>query len=93
MTGHLDELIVSLITLLGKWLGVDQSSRQLIPVRVRSRHAQMLRQSEQTHGYSPGEFNALPTWPGNDSFPVIPASIKSRGKNDPSCRSSRPDDL
>ena len=91
MTGHLDELIAALITLLRKLVGAEQSSRQMIPVRVSSRHAEIIRQSKQTHGYSLREHNALPKWPGGDSF--SPPASMSRGENDPSCHSSQPDGL
>lgn len=91
MTGHLEELIIALTSLIRKLLGVEQSSRQMIPVRVRSHHAKILRQSKKTHGYSSREFNAMPTWPGGGSF-TAPSSM-SRGENDPSCDSSQPDGL
>jgi len=93
MIGHLDALILALINLVRKLLGVDQSSRQMIPVRVRSRHAQILRQSSQSNGNSSRELNALPAWPGGSRFWASSPPSMSQGKNNQSCRSLQPEDL
>lgn len=93
MIGHLDALILALINLVRKLLGVDQSSRQMIPVRVRSRHAQILRQSSQSNGNSSRELNALPAWPGGSRFWASSPSSMSLGNNDPSGLSLQPEDL
>lgn len=93
MTGHLQELLVALITLIRNCLGLEPRSRQMIPVRVRSRRAQMLQQAEQARGYSSCESNALPAWYGEGRSTAFTALSPPRGESDPSCPSSPPEDL
>ena len=93
MTGHLEQLLLSLITFLRRWLGYSEQSDQMIPVRVRSRRAPMDRQSHDSVDTYFRESNALPTWPGGFTDTGLTLDQSPRWGSDPSCRNSLPDDL
>lgn len=93
MTGHLQELLVALITLIRNWLGLETRSRQMIPVRVRSRRAHMLQFAEQAGSYPSRESNALPAWLGDGRSSASTPLSSPRGESDASCPLSRPEDL
>lgn len=93
MTGHLEQLLLSLISVLRRWLGYSEQSDRMIPVRVRSRRAPMDRQSHDSVDTYSRESNALPAWSGGNTDAGLSFDHQPRWGSNPSCHNSQPDDL
>lgn len=92
MTGHLEELLYSLIHLLKRWFVGSQTSHQMVPVRVRSRGALHPRQFYQADGMQTRN-NALPSLGGGVRFSAAPPPEVPRGESGPFCPLQQRDDL
>ena len=92
MTGHLEELFLTLIHLLKRWFIGQEDSSQMVPVRVRFRGALHPRQ------YQPSVVvqtwnNALPSREGGVSLSAAPPPVQPRGQFGPFCPLLQRDDL
>jgi hypothetical protein len=92
MTGHLEELLNTLIHLLKRWFISPQHSSQMVPVRVRSRGALHPRQFQPSVVVQ-NRNNAFPSKKGGVRFSAVPPPDTDRGEFGPFCPLVQRDDL